>query len=411
MLDVQKKASMQYVDFWKSALVQKDVAEKAELQASEVRYMANVEKKIAADKLWMEQYALRLAEKREVDAISGGSGGYGSMPGAAGGGRGGGVSMGAQGALMGAMGETDAGGAVKGAAKGFGLFYAFYKLSHWIEELISGGNPFKGLRGIGPAVGKVGKFFTAFAEVIGTVATFAITAWELTKLGKAAISADQAHAEEQRSAIRLAQQTGHLEVLREETLERQKQEKLVEDAEKKAAAAEDYAARMAESKAEHEKEALAALKEQEKLNKLYGDAAKIRIDAAKVEKEVPTIEMLAGRGYMGDLNKAYGAGGQFDLEAGNGPGAQLAQQYELTKKQQMWDMVHGNFGQAAQDRQKQIGLANQLGAFGLDTPAMKFDAMKEHLNKIQTDISAIARGATLNVAVSDAPATASAKEL
>jgi hypothetical protein len=180
------------------------------------------------------------------------------------------------------------------------------------------------------------------------------------------------------------------------------------DEEERAAKAADYAERSAEGKAAAEKETTEELKKQEKLNKLYGDAAKIRIEASKVEKEVPTIEMLAGRGYMGRLNSAYGAGGQFDLEAGNGPGAQLAQEYELTKKQQMWDMVHGNFGQAERDRKKQIGLANQLGAFGMDTPAMKFDAMKEHLNKIQTDISAIANGSTLNVAVSDAPAEAKA---
>ena len=46
----------------------------------------------------------------------------------------------------------------------------------------------------------------------------------------------------------------------------------------------------------------------------------------QIDVEAPTIEMLAGRKYVKNLNKLYGEGGQYDLEKGDGPFANPAQQ-------------------------------------------------------------------------------------
>lgn len=83
MLDGQKKASLQYVSFWESALEKKDVSERASMDASFARYQANTEKKMLADKAWIAAYAARMKEKAAIDAIGAGSGAFGSMESAA----------------------------------------------------------------------------------------------------------------------------------------------------------------------------------------------------------------------------------------------------------------------------------------------------------------------------------------
>ncbi len=169
---------------------------------------------------------------------------------------------------------------------------------------------------------------------------------------------------------------------------------------------------------DQEEEKTKKLKEQDSINKqlrsLYKQEDKIAGEGAKIDRETPSLEMLAGRKFTKKLDKQYGAGGIYDLEKGDGPFAAIAQEAMTAKKQQMWDIVHGNAefdakgkligGAAYEDRQRQIAAENKLGAAGLDTPAMKFDRMNEQLADIGESISGLLIAATTNgLILSDKP--------
>ena len=77
-------------------------------------------------------------------------------------------------------------------------------------------------------------------------------------------------------------------------------------------------------------------------NKLIKEKGQLRQSAADIDVERPTLEGLAGRDFVRKLNQAYGPGGMFDLEAGNGPFASDAQQALLWKKREQWDINNGN---------------------------------------------------------------------
>ena len=138
-----------------------------------------------------------------------------------------------------------------------------------------------------------------------------------------------------------------------------------------------------------EKKRLAAEKhlELEKKRKdIYREAEANYERGDQIDVESPTIEMLAGRKYVKNLNKLYGEGGQYDLEKGDGPFANPAQQALLWKNRQMWDIVHGNAtwgrgpdgkpvltgGQAYIDKLNRMQNENLLAAAGIETPAMQF---------------------------------------
>lgn len=175
----------------------------------------------------------------------------------------------------------------------------------------------------------------------------------------------------------------------------------------------------AEQIAEHERSIAQAAKDREESEKIIAEKQKeqeratisisreyrnlrdqglaIRDQGQKIGQVTPTLEDLAGSSYTRQLNKDYGAGGRFDLGAGDGPFAGIAQDAALAQKQQMWDIIHGNAefdktgaligGEAFRDKQRYIGDVNKLGAAGLETPAMKMDEMKTHLQTIASDIS------------------------
>jgi hypothetical protein len=187
------------------------------------------------------------------------------------------------------------------------------------------------------------------------------------------------------------------------------------EAEKKVADSAAAAAASAKRKAESEKLTEVALEKQNKFNreydKLQRSEAKLEHEANMVERETPTMEDLAGRDYTGNLNKLYGKGGQYDLAKGDGPFAGVAQDYELAQKQQQWDIIHGNAqfdaqgnltgGAAAEDRQRMIRDKNMLGGAGMETDAMKFADMKEHLSDIRQacqDLFKKASGEGINIA-------------
>lgn len=111
-----------------------------------------------------------------------------------------------------------------------------------------------------------------------------------------------------------------------------------------------------------------------------------------IDRETPTIADLAGWKFSGALDKMYGRGGRFDLGAGDGPFAGIAQSYMLAQKQQMWDIIHGNAvfnsngelvgGQAFADQRKALRLHNMLSGAGLETPAMKLTDMNRKLSDL-----------------------------
>ena len=183
--------------------------------------------------------------------------------------------------------------------------------------------------------------------------------------------------------------------------------KSIEEGQKRVNAQTDYAARAAAGKAQQEKEAAALLEKQvgyaKQLNSLFKQAKDIKHRGAMIDVERPTIEALAGRDYVGKLDSMYGAGGKFDLEKGDGPFAKIAQQALLAKKQQMWDVIHGNAefnqdgelvgGQAFLDRKKRMGFENKLLQAGIATPEMEFRAMRESLSDIQDNIASLYRKA------------------
>jgi hypothetical protein len=120
---------------------------------------------------------------------------------------------------------------------------------------------------------------------------------------------------------------------------------------------------------------------------------------AGIDRANPTIEMLAGSGFMSRLNKAYGAGGIYDLESGKGPFAHDAQEYELSMKQQAADIEMGNAhfnekgeldgGQAFFDQQNAQLFHNKLAAAGMETPEMQMRDLIEQGKAVQGEIKAL----------------------
>ncbi len=431
MLDEQKKASQDYVGFWSRA-VETRIAKEAELDVaanakSLARYQALKKNKADVDRQWMEEQAA-------MADIARGSGGYGSMPTGGSGRRSNGI-----GGMAGAQiaGDLAGGSGWKTAAEG-GLFtVGMLHLQHAINEILEGKTP-TALAKIPRAILHVGKFLSEFAEVLGVTVAVVGASWEAVKLTRAIMDAKNAHTKDVFSRADLAQQTGKLggsldskitelendgristeqaERLRSmssggtsenlRTAQRfvmQEEAKLAEEkaaAEQKSADAADYARRAAEGKAIAEKEAADKLKEQEKLSREYGKLAReahnIETEGGRVDSVVPTVADLAGRDFSKKLNKDYGAGGKFDLGKGNGVYGDAARESELAGKQMAWDLTYGNgryvvgadgvghfTGQAEVDRKRKIAADNMLGAAGLDTPAMKFEAMKQHLADIR----------------------------
>jgi hypothetical protein len=154
-------------------------------------------------------------------------------------------------------------------------------------------------------------------------------------------------------------------------------------------------------------------KEKAELQKQYNEehkkAVHIERDIDQIDFEAPTIAMLAGRRFNSRLDRAYGKGGRYDLESGNGPFAEAAQSAELAAKQQMWDIIHGNAefnynsdtgrnelvgGAAYGDLQRRKYAENLLASAGLDTPAMKQARMAEEMTQINNNIAEITRRAT-----------------
>jgi hypothetical protein len=151
----------------------------------------------------------------------------------------------------------------------------------------------------------------------------------------------------------------------------------------------------------------------QQVNSMLQEAAGLRRNIAEaknaisnIDRAVPTIADLAGRSYSTQLERDYGAGGRYDIADGNGPLAQAAREALLASKQQMWDVTHGNYAQAELDRKKQMMFENQLSAAGLETPAMREKSMRESLKNLETSLQALmtrAAGEGIRIADTDNP--------
>jgi hypothetical protein len=126
-----------------------------------------------------------------------------------------------------------------------------------------------------------------------------------------------------------------------------------------------------------------------------------------IDVERPTIETLAGHGFTSALSKLYGQGGKYDLGAGDGPFANIAQMALLKKNQEMWDIIHGNAkwqidatgksvlvgGQAYQDKLQRMSYENMLSGAGLETPQMQMSEMNKNLTQIDEKMAALIEAA------------------
>jgi hypothetical protein len=73
MLDQQKKASMEYVDFWQSATAKREASEAAANDRSLARLKAHEEAKLAAQRQFFEKQAAMYREREDVAGVGNGS--------------------------------------------------------------------------------------------------------------------------------------------------------------------------------------------------------------------------------------------------------------------------------------------------------------------------------------------------
>ena len=462
MLDEQKKAAMDYVEFWTRAAKKREAEELAiekdkqqkltllEKAGHDARVAAYKEAEERRQRIGRQNYENTVRQREQhqqnMKEIAAGSGGYGSLPAASGGQR-----ADIKSATTSAAATAASGGGAEGAIKGFGYTYAFIKIAKYIDKVFEG-EWTKGMKGVSSAMKKLSGAFEGAASVVARSAGWLAVAYYTAKTVKEGTAAGAARQQEVFSNADLAFQTGSFGGRAQDVIDRLEkggfvsgnqaerlrgltnsgnsdqlraaqrflifaQEKesaaLAEKkakAERDAAGAADYAKRAAEGKAIAEAEAEKKLREQtnlsSQLTRLTDRAAQIRVTGGKIDQESVTIADLAGRDYVAGLNQDYGAGGRFDLGAGDGPFAQAARGYLLAQKQQQWDITHGNAifddngvlvgGAAYEDKQRQIKFHNLLKGAGMDTPAMQFAEMRDSLNEIQKDIASLYATAAKN---------------
>jgi hypothetical protein len=110
------------------------------------------------------------------------------------------------------------------------------------------------------------------------------------------------------------------------------------------------------------------------------------------EREYPTMENLAGRGYTARLNRQYGRGGRFDLGRGNGPLGATARDYELAQKQQVWDLTYGNRDMAEKDRARMIADRDKLIGAGVAKPELQWEKMRENTDAMSARLDELVKG-------------------
>jgi hypothetical protein len=420
MLDDQKKAAADYVSFWTKATSERAAKmaaiDEAANKASLARYAALQRNKTALDAAFFERQAA-------LKAMEAGSGAFGSIEAAA---------------------EGAAGGGGHGKSGGMDSV-ARRELLVMGREL-SAGNYKKFFSSFTIFVQHCGSAALNMAKLGSALAIVAGTAYKIVQFGQTLGGSKLAGTQEKFSGVDVNLQTAHLGSRFEEqvdaavksgaiTADQAAQMKLMSgkgsdqlrgaqryllaavtkqeaaDAEKKAnaetrsLAIQDTQTRLAEAKKIRDRESLELQRQQLELEKRYQEVAKIHEQANRVGSSTPTLADLAGRDFNADLSQKYGAGGIYDLGRGNGYLGGAAREALLAEKQMQWDLTYGNgqwvegkdgapgrfTGQAEADRQRAIRAQNILGAAGLDTPAQKFEAMKQSLANIYTQISILSQ--------------------
>ncbi len=479
-LDFQKKASMDYVSFWETAMVKKDRTEAALNDKSIARARESAAIKAQIDDAYFAARRAKIEEQNSINAIGNGSGAFGSIKsvesgairsgereaihdveaGAAGGATASIVResmvlvreafrrnwtrmMGSITLLFQYIGVTAATivssipivGAAAAAAYGmikaasgmednqatFSIAPLRERLSKEIEQLKKEGRitpdqaqyfgnslgTISGIRNVQRALGRIPGGIESPEEIrqkeeaAKEVARIKNQAWkeelsaERESMGhwERITSLNEEHVEISKQMVGLSQDSVEY------------QQKLIEQ--------ENISKQIAQEKKDIAKETIDLQKEydedKKQINRISGEQSEI--DTSDV---IPSIEDLAGKSFTDNLKSQYGpakwerrgrrwvkVGGQFDLQAGDGPFAQAAQQAELAKFQEQWDIEHGNAvwqynadthrnelvgGQAFEDRSRRISAENFLSGAGLETPAMKQQKMNQDIADINLKI-------------------------
>jgi hypothetical protein len=441
MLDKQKKAAADYVSFWTKATEERALKtaaiEESANKASLARYAALQKNKSDIDKAFF-------AKQAAMKAIESGSGGHGSgfqtaahVAEAAGSG----AAFGAGGAAGAKMVSSEAKVVEKAALDSV----ARRELMVMSRELASG-NFKRFFSSFSIFIQHCGTAALELAKVGSALLSIGITGYDIVRFGQRLGQKKLAETQEKFSGVDVNLQTAHLGSRFEEqvdaavksgaiTADQAAQMKLMSgkgsdqlrgaqryllaavtkqeaaDAEKKAnaearsLAIQDTQTRLAEAKKIRDRETLELQRQQLAIEKQKQEATNLRTEENRIGASMPTLADLAGRDFTSDLSQKYGAGGIYDLGKGNGYLGGAAREALLAEKQMQWDLTYGNgqwvegkdgapgrfTGQAEVDRQRAIRAQNILGAAGLDTPAQKFEAMKQSLANIYTQISILSQ--------------------
>ena len=136
-----------------------------------------------------------------------------------------------------------------------------------------------------------------------------------------------------------------------------------------------------------------------------------QIASAMEDAVYPTVENLAGRSYMEQLNSYYGeakykkvrgrwqqVSGFGDLGAGDGPFSAVAQEYELAQKQQLWDRKYGNISDANDDRIRMNQARDTLIGAGVANPEMILGKIQDNTAALHTLWKSMVKNGSIKIA-------------
>jgi len=372
-LDVQKKAAADYAGFWKKATAEREAAE----VAADVRAASRANRAAALNRQRASQQASRTAAANAEIA-------NGYVP---------------ENMASGGSSESAGGPSVKRLAR-------IAKEGRSVYNDVASGNFIGAANGVGKLTGEITSLGSAALMAAGKFLGITAALAGVYEIGKAAVQAGQAADQSNASGAALKSQSGSLAdklgmapgSTHEQIIRRQKELMAIQDKAAKDEAA--AAAKLLETQKEKARVAKGMEEMQKHFNQLRQEEISLNKEANSIRKQysglqrgidnidkaVPTIGDLAGRDNISQLDRQFGAGGQFDIGDGKGPLAGAARDALFYEKKQMYDRTHGKYGEAELDRQKQIKAENQLSAAGIETPAMKEKAMRENMVELKENM-------------------------
>ena len=451
MLDAQKKASMEYVGFWESAFAKRAASEEAANDASLARLAANTKAKEAITaKFFAEQAAQYEIAAGSIPAgMAGGAEGVaGGAARRAEGGVGGSILAGATGGMVGgraargffttlketmlgssrawwsaarlALVELSATAAAWGAAillplaaivgpSAFKTYRARQAAAESGKDLKTAtGNAESILRGrIADMVRsgviskddarmyneRLGASSTGLNNVFSEVNAL-VPQQKKVEAAKAALKAEKENRELQREEAKEARANASAAArMKDDKLQQAEIQARISALNKNDIGYADMLLQLQKESRDVEADALADKKKMAELQKQEinkeRELANKKKELLEREKEYPTIANLAGRDFESGLDKDYGAGGRFDLGIGDGKMGDVARDYLLRQKQQIWDRTYGNKKEAELDRLDMITDRDKLFAAGVAPDEMKWDKTREEITTLTADIAEI----------------------